>query len=305
MSIKDTTQNNKIDNSKLSFITTPIFYANGEPHLGHAYTGIIADIFSRFSILSGNNNHLITGKNEHGQKIASTAQSFNKPIQEFLDSVSQTFQELWPHLEVEPNIFIRTTSGDHKNNIKEIWKILVEQGDIYLGSYSGDYCLACEQYYPERELIDSKICPIHKRPINRIEEETYLFQLEKYRLKLLDYYETHPDVIVPRHFQDKIIAQLKSNKFEDLSVSRINKKWGIEVPDDTKHTVYVWIDALFSYIKAINRTGSNRSAISETQHVIGKDILIFHAIYWPAFLIALKLPMPEKLIVHGWWTIDG
>lgn len=288
-----------------SFITTPIFYANGEPHLGHAYSGIIADIFHRFAQLSGRQSQLITGTDEHGQKIAATANNRQQPIQQFVDQTSQTFRSLWPALQVEPDIFIRTTESDHKARIQQLWHKLEAQGDIYPGHYRGNYCVACEQYYPDRELIDDQFCPVHKCPVSYIEEQTYLFRLEKYRQALLNFYQTHPDAILPSHFQQTLIEQLKSTPLDDLSVSRINNEWGIKVPTDDAHTVYVWIDALFSYISAIQRTGAESHAIAHTQHVIGKDILLFHAVYWPAFLLALDLPLPEKLIVHGWWTIDG
>ncbi|RQW64980.1 methionine--tRNA ligase [Vibrio viridaestus] len=291
--------------SKQRFITTPIFYANGQPHLGHAYTGIIADIFHRFSTLSGEQSRLITGTDEHGQKIATTAQASQLPTQTFIDQISETFRALWPQLNIVPDIFVRTTENDHQQYIQTIWRKLQQQGDIYVGSYCGEYCVACEQYYPQRELIDQNICPVHKQPVSHIEEETYLFRLEKYRLRLLEYYQTNPNVIVPSHFQDNIIEQLKSGELDDLSISRVHNQWGIPVPDNASHTVYVWIDALFSYISAILKAEATQENIANTQHIIGKDILIFHAVYWPAFLMALDLPLPEKLLVHGWWTING
>ncbi len=288
-----------------SYTTTPIFYANGDPHLGHAYSGIVADVFHRFSELTGVSSQLITGTDEHGQKIANTALAFEQDTQGFVDQRSQTFQRLWPELAITPNVFIRTTADDHKDHIQDLWQTLTAQDDLYLGSYSGDYCVACEQYYPERELLEGGICPVHKQPVSHVEEETYLFRLDKYRLALLDYYQSNPGAIVPQHFQNTLIEQLKSEKLDDLSVSRVNNQWGIKVPNNQEHTVYVWIDALFSYITAIERSGADKSAIGNTQHVIGKDILLFHAVYWPAFLLALKLPLPKKLIVHGWWTING
>ena len=290
---------------KQCFITTPIFYANGEPHLGHAYSGIIADIFHRFSLLLGSESRLITGTDEHGQKIAQTALSRPQSTQEFVDATSKTFQALWPQLAIEPNVFIRTTAEDHQAHIQDIWTTLESQNDIYLGQYSGEYCVACEQYYPPRELVDNRLCPVHKQPVVQVEEQTNLFRLDKYRAALLEYYQKHPNVIAPQHFQNTIIEQLKSAPLADLSISRINNKWGIQVPSHHQHTVYVWIDALFSYITAIQRTGAQKADIANTQHILGKDILLFHAVYWPAFLLALNLPLPKKLIVHGWWTIDG
>ncbi|MBF4307648.1 methionine--tRNA ligase, partial [Vibrio anguillarum] len=217
----------------------------------------------------------------------------------------KTFRTLWPQLGVEPDVFIRTTAEDHKAHIQDLWITLERQRDIYLGHYSGNYCVACEQYYPERELVDKNICPVHKQPVIHVEEETYLFRIEKYRLALLEYYQTNPNAIVPQHFQKTIIEQLKSEQLDDLSISRFKNKWGIQVPSNHEHTVYVWIDALFSYITAIQRISAEKTEIAKTQHIIGKDILLFHAVYWPAFLLSLNLPLPEKLVVHGWWTIDG
>ena len=287
-----------------SFVTTPIFYANGDPHLGHAYSGIIADIFHRFRQLSGQQNIFITGTDEHGLKIASTAQSAGTDVTEFVDTKAAVFSGLWPELDIHPDIFIRTTQQEHKDHISAVWQQLFENNDIYQGKYSGQYCVACEQFYSPREL-EGKLCPVHKREVETVEEETYLFRLEKYRQRLLEYYLTHPDLITPKHFQDSIVSLLQEGPLEDLSVSRINNAWGIKVPNNNEHTVYVWIDALFSYITAIQHTGNANQSISQTVHVLGKDILKFHALYWPAFLLALDLPLPEKLVVHGWWTING
>lgn len=288
-----------------SFITTPIFYANGDPHLGHAYTGVVADILHRFANLSGSSSVLVTGTDEHGQKIANTASERGQTPKSFVDSRSDTFRALWPQLGFEPDVFIRTTDEVHKRSVEKVWQTLEEKGDIYLGHYSGDYCVACEQFYSEHELLQNRFCPIHKQATNRVEEPTFLFQLEKYRLALLEYYQSNPNVIVPRHFQNTIIEQLSTAPLADLSISRVNNQWGIKVPGNPEHTVYVWLDALFSYITAIEQQGGKQSQIGETQHVIGKDILLFHAVYWPIFLLALDLPLPKRLIVHGWWTING
>ncbi len=287
-----------------SFVTTPIFYANGEPHLGHAYSGIIADIFHRFRQLTGDQNIFITGTDEHGLKIASTAKAVGVDVTVFVDAKAAVFSRLWPELNIHPDVFIRTTQPDHKEHVSTVWETLFKNDDIYLGTYSGQYCVACEQYYSPREL-DGNLCPIHNKEVETVEEETYLFRLEKYRQQLLEHYLAQPDLITPKHFQDSIISLLKEGPLEDLSVSRINNSWGITVPNDKDHTIYVWIDALFSYITAIQQTGNTNQSISQTVHVLGKDIFKFHALYWPAFLLALNLPLPEKLVVHGWWTIDG
>jgi len=287
-----------------TFITTPIFYASGDPHTGHAYSGIITDACHRFRQLCGEQNLLITGTDEHGQKIAATASAHDTDVGAFVDTKAANFAELWPALSIHPDINIRTTQAEHKAHVSKVWQKLVSKGDIYPGTYSGQYCVACEQYYPLRELNDN-CCPIHKKPVETIKEATYLFRLETYREQLLTYYQKHPDLITPSHFQDAIIEQLKAEPLESLSVSRVNQRWGIKVPNDDDHTIYVWIDALFSYITAIQLSGNPSEDIASTVHVLGKDILKFHTLYWPIFLLALDLPLPEKLVVHGWWTIEG
>ncbi|MFD2178012.1 methionine--tRNA ligase [Veronia pacifica] len=287
-----------------TFTTTPIFYANGEPHLGHAYSGILADICHRYQRLAGHNDVLITGTDEHGKKIASTAEAHHTDIREFVDQKSAAFSALWRPLVIEPDVFVRTTDTYHKAHITEVWSRLLAKGDIYLGAYSGEYCVACEQYYSERDL-NGRQCPVHGREVETISEPTYLFKLEHYRQSLLAYYHANPGVITPLHYQEAIIEQLEAGPLEDLSVSRINNNWGVEVPNDQEHTVYVWIDALFGYITAITSQDGSEQDIANTVHVLGKDILKFHALYWPCLLLALELPLPRKLVVHSWWTIEG
>ncbi|RXJ71525.1 methionine--tRNA ligase [Veronia nyctiphanis] len=286
-----------------TYTTTPIFYANGEPHLGHVYSGILADIFHRYRRLIGQPNVLITGTDEHGKKIALAAEAHQRDIHSFVDEKAKAFSDLWESFSITPDVFVRTTDVEHKAKIREIWSRLVNKGDIFLGSYSGEYCVACEQFYSEREL-NNKRCPVHGKEVETVEEATYLFRLENYRQSLLTFYRDNPDFITPRHFQESLIEQLEIGELEDLSVSRVNNSWGVNVPGDV-HTVYVWIDALFSYITAIERSGGSQQDIAETVHVLGKDILKFHAIIWPAFLLALDLPLPKKLVVHSWWTIEG
>ncbi|MDN3610236.1 methionine--tRNA ligase [Vibrio ostreicida] len=288
-----------------SFITTPIFYANGEPHLGHAYSGIVADIFHRFTQLSGQDSFFITGTDEHGQKIAQTAEKAGENIHQFIDQKSASFSALWPEINIEPDIFVRTTQSTHKHYIQTIWQQLQANDDIYLGTYRGDYCLGCEQFYSKHELVDETHCPTHKQAVQSVEEETYLFRLDKYRRALLAFYQSNPNAITPNHFQQAIIRQLEEGPLDDLSISRINTDWGVAVPGDPSHTIYVWIDALFSYITAIQQAGHSPVDIARTRHILGKDIFKFHALYWPAFLLALDLPLPNQLIVHGWWTIEG
>ncbi|WP_087016948.1 methionine--tRNA ligase [Thaumasiovibrio subtropicus] len=286
-----------------AFITTPIFYANGAPHLGHAYSGILADILHRYALVRGQDCRLITGTDEHGQKIAKAAAVANEEVQSFVDGKSAVFQSLWPSLGIDVSQFIRTTEPQHQAHVKRVWEKLAAQGDIQLGSYGGLYCVGCEQYYVERDLVDGN-CPVHLTPAQQVEEETYLFDLEKYRARLLTYYQQNPGVITPHHFQASIMSQLEK-PLEPLSISRFQHCWGVEVPDNQTHTIYVWIDALFSYLTAIEKEGNTAEALENTTHVIGKDILQFHAVYWPIFLLALGLPLPKRLLVHGWWTING
>ncbi|MGI0115657.1 methionine--tRNA ligase [Zooshikella sp. RANM57] len=285
-------------------ITTPIFYVNGAPHLGHAYSGYLADVYKRFRALVYDESCLlITGTDEHGQKILESAVRSKTDINLFINDKVQAFKTLWPELGVQTDIFVRTTDEQHQNLIQSIWNDLVEKGDIYLGYYQGLYCLGCEQYYTDYEL-QNNCCPIHKIPVEIRSEETYLFRLDAYRKQLIAFYHRSPDFITPSHYSQDILDYLKQGPLEDLSVSRVNVPWGIKVPNHQEHTIYVWIDALFSYLSALKKAGYDQNALTQTTHIIGKDILKFHAIYWPALLLAAKLPLPKKLLVHGWWTIN-
>lgn len=288
-----------------NIITTPIFYANGAPHLGHAYSGYLADVFKRFhSLTSDNPCCLITGTDEHGQKILEAAECSQVGVQQFVDDKAQAFKALWPELAVQVDVFVRTSEEQHLKLIQAIWHKLLEKGDVYLGYYQGLYCLGCEQYYTAYELEDN-CCPIHKMPVENKSEETYLFRLDAYRQQLIEHYLNSSDFITPNYYCQVILDYLNQGPLEDLSVSRVNIPLGIKVPNHQEHTIYVWIDALFSYITAIQKAGFDLSVLAQTTHIIGKDILKFHAIYWPALLLAADLPLPKKLIVHGWWTING
>ncbi|MDE1464646.1 methionine--tRNA ligase [Spartinivicinus poritis] len=286
-------------------ITTPIFYANGNPHLGHAYSGYIADVAKRFhSLANKGDSLLITGTDEHGQKIADTARAHEVNVSQFVNDRAKAFQTLWPQLNIQPNIFVRTTECFHYKIIQAVWRTLFQNGDIYLGFYQGNYCIGCEQFYSSYELEDG-CCPIHKAPTHNTSEETYLFKLESYRQQLIEHYQRYPNFITPNHYSHSILDYLQQGPLEDLSVSRVNNEWGINVPHNPKHTIYVWIDALFSYLTALQRAGFNQDDLQKTTHIIGKDILKFHAVYWPIFLLAANLPLPKRLVIHGWWTING
>ncbi|MBU2710047.1 methionine--tRNA ligase [Zooshikella harenae] len=288
-----------------NIVTTPIFYVNGAPHLGHAYSGYLAGVYKRFHALVYDESCLlISGTDEHGQKILESVVRSKTDINQFIKDKVQAFKTLWPELGVQTDIFVRTTEEQHHDLIQSVWNKLVEKGDIYLGYYQGLYCLGCEQYYTNYELQDN-CCPIHKTPVEIKSEETYLFRLDTYRKQLIAFYQHSPDFITPSHYSQAILDYLKQGPLEDLSVSRVNVSWGIKVPDHQEHTIYVWIDALFSYLTALKKAGYDPSVLTKTTHIIGKDILKFHAIYWPALLLAANLPLPKKLLVHGWWTING
>ena len=287
-----------------TFITTPIFYASGKPHLGHVYSAFVADALKRFYQLIGKEAFLITGTDENGQKIQRTADSSGLETQQFVDDKSLLFRRLWQQLGIAPDKYVRTTDLNHHNLVTAIWNKLQANGDIYIGTYEGRYCIDCEQYYSEWQLHDD-CCPIHRKPVVTVSEPSYLFRLNKYREKLLQFYIAQPGFIQPHYFHNDLVRYLQQSKIEDLSISRTNTTWGIKVPNDEKHIIYVWFDALFSYLTALNDLEYYDQAIKDTIHVIGKDILQFHGIYWPAFLLAANLPIPKKLVVHGWWTLDG
>lgn len=290
-------------------ITTPIFYASGSPHLGHAYSGFIADTIARFHRLLGEEVVLITGTDENGQKIERTAQAANIDLYDFVTGNSRAFRQLWSDLDLHFDQFIRTTDCDHHKLVTNIWNKLVSSGDIYLGTYKGLYCVECEQFYSHWQLGEG-CCPIHHKPVEAVSEPSYLFRLSRYRGKLLEFYQLNPEHIKPSHYQESIIRSLQTETIDDLSISRFNVNWGVPVPGDSEHVVYVWLDALFSYITALEKEGVAEvglceSGLSEATHVIGKDILQFHCIYWPAFLLAAGLPTAKEIVVHGWWTFGG
>lgn len=289
------------------YLTTPIYYASGAPHLGHAYTTLVADCYKRFYLLSGENVILTTGTDEHGQKIWRSAQGRGVPVEGFVSEHSQKFQQLWRALKIDVDRFERTTSENHLRFVQAFWQRLVENGDIYLDKYEGLYCVDCEQYFTEGE-----ICPIHRKPLDEYSESTYFFRLSRYRNQLIQHIETHNGFILPIERRNEVLAFLKGNELKDLSISRTTSKWGIPVPNDPSHTIYVWIDALVTYISALSQdrfVGLENAAIQDwwqnTTHFIGKDILNFHAIYWPALLLSAKLPLPRRLVVNGWLTVEG
>ena len=288
------------------YITTPIYYPSGNPHMGHAYSSIVADVFARFKRLEGKNVYFLTGTDEHGLKIQREAEKQNKDTKIFCEEVSSKFKNLTKILDLSINDFIRTTEQRHHDSVKSIWNRLVDSGDIYLSKYAGWYSVSDEAYYTEDEIINEngkKISKVSGSAVDWFEEESYFFKLSAWQEKLLKHYEENPDFILPKSRNNEITQFVKSG-LNDLSVSRTSFKWGVQVPNNKKHIVYVWLDALTNYISALNFPDTNdrlyKNFWPANIHIIGKDILRFHAVYWPAFLMAAKLPLPLKIYGHGW-----
>ena len=291
------------------YITTPIYYVNGEAHIGHAYTTFIADSMARYERLKGNKTFFLTGTDEHGQKIEESALKNNKPTQEFADEISATFKNLWDEFGISYDRFIRTTDEDHKKGVQKAFETMYAKGDIYKDFYEGHYCVSCETFFPETQLVDGEFCPDCGRSTTIVKEESYFFKLSNYEDKLLKYYEENPDFILPRSRINEV-KNFVAGGLRDLSVTRTSFSWGVKMPaslNDDKHVMYVWLDALLNYITALGygKDDANMDFWPATAQIVGKDILRFHAIYWPAFLMSLDLPLPKHIGVHGWWTRDG
>ena len=293
------------------YITTPIYYPSAKPHMGHAYSSIIADFFARFKKIDGYKVHFLTGTDEHGLKIQRSAEKKGIDALEFCNEISQTFRDLSKTLNLTNTDFIRTTEERHKKSVQHLWKELEKNDDIYLSKYSGWYSVSDEAFYNEDEIeeIDGrKIAISSKSTVEWIEEESYFFRLSKWQKPLLDYYEANPDFILPESRRNEVISFVKSG-LKDLSVSRKTFSWGIKVPDNNEHIIYVWLDALTNYISALNYPDKDNKLYKEfwpaNIHLIGKDILRFHAVYWPAFLLAAKINLPKRVYGHGWILSDN
>ncbi len=291
------------------YVTTPIYYVNGEAHIGHAYTTFIADTLARYKRLRGEDVFFLTGTDEHGQKIEESAKKFGKPTQQFADEISASFKNLWDAFGISYDKFIRTTDAEHMKGVQKAFEVMVEKGDIYKGNYEGHYCVSCETFFPETQLIDGEFCPDCGRTTSIVKEESYFFRLSAYETKLLEHYESHPDFILPKSRRNEVINFVKGG-LNDLSVTRTSFTWGVPLPasmHDDKHVMYVWLDALLNYVTALGYGGDEALMHywPAQMHLVGKDILRFHAIYWPAFLMSLGLPLPEHIGAHGWWTRDG
>ena len=293
------------------YITTPIYYVNDSPHIGHAYTTVACDVLARFMRLDGHDVMFLTGTDEHGQKVANSAEAAGTDPQAFTDRVSRRFRDLWPTLNISHDDFIRTTEPRHQVSCKAIWRKLVESGDIYLGKYAGWYAVRDEAFYTESELSDGpdgkKIGPSGAE-VAWVEEESYFFKLSAWRDRLLDFYEKNPDFIGPDTRRNEVISFVKGG-LKDLSVSRATFGWGVPVPDDERHVMYVWLDALTNYISALGYPDEGgerfRTYWPADLHMVGKDILRFHAVYWPAFLMSAGIATPKRVYAHGWWTNEG
>lgn len=297
------------ESCKNVYITTPIYYVNDVAHIGHAYTTIIADMLARYSRLTGANTYFLTGTDEHGQKIAQSAEQRGRSAQEYADEVSGKFRALWDDFDITYDKFIRTTDEEHKIGVQKAFETMYNKGDIYKGEYEGFYCVSCETFFTEKQLVDEQFCPDCGRPTSIVKEESYFFKLSKYEDKLIEWYEQNEDCILPRSKKNEIMNFVKGG-LKDLSISRTSFDWGVKLPEsmnEPRHVMYVWLDALMNYITALGYGGDekNMNHWPASIQLVGKDILRFHSIYWPAFLMSLDLPLPKHIAAHGWWTRDG
>jgi len=288
------------------YITTPIYYVNAPPHLGHAYTTIVADVLNRFHLLSGRETYFLTGTDEHGDKVVEAAAAAGKDPQAYADEISELFRNTWPNLNITNDYFVRTTDELHKRVVRYILQKVYDSGDIYFSSYSGLYCVGCERFYAERELVEGN-CPQHDRPPVTREEENYFFKMSKYQDWLIEHIQTHPDFIRPKRYRNEVLSFL-SEPLEDLCISRPKSRlgWGISLPFDDRFVTYVWFDALINYVSALSYPDGSLFAQfwPVAQHLIAKDILKPHGIYWPTMLKASGIPLYQHLNVHGYWNVE-
>lgn len=287
------------------YITTPIYYVNAHPHLGHAYTTIVADSLQRFYTLLGKNTCFLTGTDEHGDKIVQAAKHAKKSPQEFVDTISIQFQDLWKQLHVKNDKFIRTTDPQHKAVVQKFLQQVYDAGDIYFGEFGGHYCVGCERFYTEKELEDG-FCPQHQTKPEFIQEQNYFFRMSKYLPWLIEHINQNPDFIRPERYRNELLSMLESGVLEDLCISRPKSRlsWGIELPFDTNYVCYVWFDALLNYISALDwPNGQLYKTFWPGEHLIAKDILKPHGIFWPTMLKSAGLPIYTHLNVHGYWLV--
>lgn len=290
------------------YITTPIYYPSAEFHIGHCYTTIIADAIARYKRLVGCDVFFQTGTDEHGEKIEKKAASAGVTPKEYVDKIIENAKDLWSSLGISYDYFIRTTDKNHEEAVQKIFMKLYEQGDIYKGEYKGLYCIPCESFWTEQQLVDGK-CPDCGRDVKEVSEEAYFFRLSKYQDKLIKFYDEHPDFILPLSRKNEMLNNFIKPGLEDLCVSRTSFTWGIPVDFDSKHVVYVWVDALSNYITSLGYPDENNELFKKywpaDLHLVGKEIVRFHTIIWPCMLMALNLPLPKQVFGHGWLKIDG
>jgi len=296
-----------MSDDKHFYLTTPIYYVNDVPHIGHAYTTLACDVMARYKRARGYEVYFLTGTDEHGQKVEKAAHSKGETPLELADRVVKRFQSLWEKLNVSNTDFIRTSQERHKLAVQEIFRTIEAKGDIYLGEYEDWYCTPCETFWTETNLLDGN-CPDCGRPTDKLKEESYFFRMSKYQEQLLAHIEANHDFIQPKSRRNEILSFIREG-LRDLSISRTTFSWGIPVPGNDKHVIYVWFDALTNYISALGFPNDNDGNFARfwpcDVHVIGKDILRFHTVYWPTFLMAAGIPLPDKVFAHGWWTVEG
>ncbi len=288
------------------YVTTPIYYVNDVPHIGHAYTTVAADVLARWRRLHGDDVLFVTGTDEHGLKVAQAADARGVSPQEWADVTSERFRETWRLLNISNDDFIRTTELRHHQAVSTFLQAVYDAGDIELATYEGLYCVSCEAYFTDDELVNGN-CPIHGRPVETVTEQNYFFKLSRYEQRLLDYYEANPDAVQPESRRNEVLGFIKQG-LRDFSMSRTSIDWGIPLPWDPAHVTYVWFDALVNYCSAVGY-GTDRARFDERwpadYHLIGKDILRFHAVYWPAMLMAAGEEPPRHVFAHGWLLVGG
>jgi len=294
---------------KRAYITTPIYYVNDVPHIGHAYTTIIADTMARYSRMIGLDTFFLTGTDEHGQKIELAAKQKGKTPKEYADEISGKFKALWDEFDISYDKFIRTTDKEHEIGVQKAFEKMYQKGDIYKDEYEGHYCISCETFFTDTQLVDGGFCPDCGKETTIVKEESYFFKLSNYEEKLLQWYKDDEKCILPKGKKNEVISFVEQG-LKDLSITRTSFDWGVKLPkslNDPKHVMYVWLDALMNYITALGYGGDeeNMKYWPSRVHILGKDILRFHAIYWPAFLMSLELPLPKHIAAHGWWTRNG
>ena len=289
------------------YVTTPIYYVNDVPHIGHAYTTIAADVLARYYRLSGRDVHFLTGTDEHGHKIQQAAEKQNLQPIELADRVVEGFQALWDKLDISNNDFIRTSQPRHERQLTDIMSRLLDRGDIYLGKYQGWYSVTQEQFVSDTEAEENGYnCPVSGKPLQQVTEDNYFFRLGNYRERLLAHLDANPGFVKPQARYNEVYSRVKEG-LRDLAISRPSLEWGVQMHNDPAHTIYVWVDALCNYITALDysQQGDKWPYWPADIHLIGKDILWFHAVIWPCLLMALDVELPRCVFAHGWWTHDG